>query len=472
MLCSRAVLRPILLPAEETMSRLERVLADSPAELTEISWIELRHGREGSGRRRNPADTASSADPAGPARTARTVVVSVWERGRAGSHRTGVGTVSELSAAVREALGQARLAPPAVQKPAPFPHEPPAVVPQQKLFDPEIAELEAAAARELLLRWTERGETARLGWVDGQLILAASDGRRRTVRSTAVALEVGRGPGRGGAAGAARSLAALDAPEIAARAGRRRPPTAPAPNVPASLEPPSEPVPLLLAPEAAAVLVDLLNRALFSSTAFRDPASPLRGRLGSALFDRAITLVDDGTDGSGLPFPCDLTGARKRPVELIREGVFLTPAVDGPLAAELGRPPTPHCLSTDESLAANLFLRPGGRSDEDLLREVGEAGGLWVGSLGGIEMHPGGPRFRARASGVRRIAGGELGEALPDLSWEDRLPDALSRVIGVGDRPLVVGAADPLRLFLGGTSAPALALDLRGRAAALYPARA
>ncbi|HEY8020421.1 MAG TPA: metallopeptidase TldD-related protein, partial [Thermoanaerobaculia bacterium] len=358
--------------------------------------------------------------------------------------------------------------PPVPPKPALSQHEPAAVLPQQALFDPEIAELETGTARELLLGWTERGEAAQLGWVEGQLVLAASDGRRTAVRATAVALEAGRGPGRGGAAGAARSLAALDAPEIAARARRRMPPAAPAPP---EFEPPSEPVPLLLAPEAAAILVDLLNRALFSSTAFRDPASPLRGRLGSLLFDRAITLVDDATDAGGLPFPCDLAGARKRPVELIREGVVLTPAVDGPLAVELGRPATPHFLSADESLAANLFLRPGGRSDEDLRREVGELGGLWVGSLGGIEVYPGGPRFRARAGGVRRIAGGELGEALPDLSWEDRLPDALSRVIGVGDRPLVMGAGEPLRLFLGGTSAPALALDLRGRGAALYPAR-
>src|SRR5262249_21269710 len=151
-------------------------------------------------------------------------------------------------------------------------------------------------------------------------------------------------------------------------------------------------------------------------------------------------------------------------------GALVTPAVDAALAAELGRPATPHALAEDESRATNLFLRPGGRSEEDLRREAGELGGLWVGALRGVELYPAGGRFRARAAGVRRLGqGGEIGAALPDLVWEDRLPDALARVLGVGDRPAVAGSGDPFLLFLGGTSAPVLALDLRGREASLTP---
>ncbi len=458
--------RPSLLPLEEVLSRLGRVLADSPADRTEITWIELRHGREGTRQ-----DIPSRRD--GTERRERTVVLRVWERGRTGSHRTGVAAVSELSAAVREALGQARLAPaPAYPQPAvaaPSLGAAPAV-PPDTLFDPAIADLEPAAARQLLGGWTERGDTARLGWVDGHITVVASDGLRAVVRATAAALEIrGGGPGAGSAAAAARSLAALDGAEVRARArwreaGARGP-------AEGWGEPPSVPCPLLLAPEAAAALIGLLNRALLASAAYRDGSSPLRGNLGTALFDRAITLWDDGTDPRGLPFPFDLAGLPKRPVELIREGVVLTPALDEPLAAELGRPATPHALSPDEGLATNLFLRPGGRSDEELRREVGEAGGLWVGSLDPLELYdPAGRRFRARAGGVRRIAGGNLGEAVADLFWEDRLPDALSRVIGVGERPIVVGAGEPLLLLLGGISSPALALDPRGRNAALYPA--
>jgi predicted Zn-dependent protease len=473
--------RPSLLPLEEAMSRLERVLADSPADRTEITWIELRHGREGTreGTREDiRQDIQYRRD--GTERLERTVVLRVWERGRTGSHRTGVAAVSELSAAVREALGQARLAPaPAYSEPAhpalpsgtaPSRGDAPAI-PLDTLFDPAIADLEPAAARRLLGGWTERGDAARLGWVEGQVAVAASDGLRAAVRATAVALEIrGGAPAAGSAAAAARTLAGLDGAEVQARFRRREGSARDAAERPG--EPPATPCPLLLAPEAAAALLGLLNRTVLASAAYRDGSSPLCGNLGTALFDRAITLWDDGTDPRGLPFPFDLAGLPKRPVELIREGVVLTPALDEPLAAELGRPATPHALSPDEGLATNLFLRPGARSDEDLRREVGEAGGLWVGSLDAIELYdPAGRRFRARAGGVRRIADGELGEPLPDLFWEDRLPDALTRLIGVGDRPTVVGAAEPLLLFLGGISSPALAVDLRGRSVGLYAAR-
>jgi len=370
---------------------------------------------------------------------------------------------------VREALGEARLSPLAgypPSSPAAPSDAPP--IPPEALFDPDVAVLDPAAARELLRGWTERGEAAQLAWVDGAISVAASDGRRAAARATAAALAAvrGEGPAAGRAAGAARSLAALDAPAVVARARHREA------AAEAIGEPPAEPCPLLLLPEAAAALLDLANRTLFSSAAYRDGSSPLRGNLGAALFDPAITLADDGTDPRGLPFPFDLAGAPKRPVELVGQGFVRTTAIDEPLAHELGRPATPHAVSADEALATNLFLRPGGTSEEDLRRAVGEAGGVAVGAIEAIELYdPAGLRFRARLAGVRRIADGAEAGALPDLWWEDRLPAALSRLLGIADRPLAVGPAAPLLLLLGAISTPAIALDLRGRAAALYPAR-
>ncbi len=461
LLCSRAVPRPPLTPLSEVMPRLERVLAGSPADRTQITWIELRHGREGTRQRRD-----------GTERIERTVVVRVWERGRTASYRTGAEGASELAAAVREALGEARLSPPAGHPP---PHAPDAAAPPlqpEALFDPDLAALDDDAARELLRRATERGEEAELAWVEGTVAVAASDGRRATARATAAALTAarGQGPAAGRAAGAARSLAALDAPAIVARA-REREAASPGPGEPPPPKLSGAPCPLLLLPEAAAVLLDLANRTLFSSAAYRDGSSPLRGNLGAALFDPALTLSDDGTDPRGLPFPFDLTGAPKRPVELVGQGFVRTTAIDEPLASELGRAATPHAISADEALPMNLFLRPGEASEGDLARAVGEAGGVLAGAIEAVELFdPAALRFRARLAGVRRIESGITSEALPDLWWEDRLPDALAHLLGVADRPLAVGSATPLFLLLGAISTPAVALDLRGRAAALYTA--
>ena len=189
-------------------------------------------------------------------------------------------------------------------------------------------------------------------------------------RATAVSLDVARPrrPGAGRAAGAARSLAALSPREIVERARLREGPAevAAAPNGAA---------PLLLAPEAAAALVALLNRLAFSSTAFRDGTSLLcdgAHRLGHQIFQRSISLRDDGTDTSGLPFPFDLAGALKLPVDLIADGVALGPALDHRLALELGRAPTPHVVSPGEAIASNLFLLPGERGDGELAQQLGQ----------------------------------------------------------------------------------------------------
>jgi hypothetical protein len=110
-----------------------------------------------------------------------------------------------------------------------------------------------------------------------------------------------------------------------------------------------------------------------------------------------------------------------------------------------------------------LTLQPGEPSGEELLRRA--EGGVWVSELDPVEaFDPRALRFRAVARGVRRISGagsqsGALGPALPDLVWEDRLPDLLTRVLGVGNEAVPVlpaPAGDPL---LGAFRVPMLAFE-------------
>lgn len=490
---------PALTPLEEMSERLARAVADSPADETEIAWIEVRRNREETARRRRD-------DPEAAERRERTILVRVVERGRTGTFRTGSADPGDLEAAVREALAQARLNPPVrAAETAPGPAGP-AASPEREptaqgempaasaeagssevsaaapapleprrppvLFDEELAGLDAGAARSLLGRLGGRGEALRLGWLEGRVAVAGTigdggngsnggiGGLRRAARATAVTLEAarGRGPGAGRAAAAARTLAGLDAAAVVERARSRQGPEQP-------VDPPSEGALLLLSPEAAAALLDLFNRLALSSLSFREATSPLAGRLGERLLAPALHLRDDGTSG-GLPFPFDLLGMDKRPVDLVARGVFLTPAVDRRLAAEIGLPVTPHAVSPDESLAGHLHLLPGSLSEEELARDLG-AGVLWVGALDRLECYdPASLRFRAVAQGVRRIEGGRLGPSLPDLDWDDRLIEALARAIAVGASSITVAGPEPL---LGGTRAPALALARGGSLGTLTP---
>lgn len=395
-------------------------------------------------------------------------------------HCTGGDQLSDLEIAVREALAQARLAPASSAEPMATPlasSRAAELAPQAaradrlpehaeplpaELFDPELAEMTPEAGRaaaERLARGEDRGaradERVRLGWVAGTVVIANSAGLRRAARVTAVTLEAacGSGPRGGRAAAVARRLDALDAPLVMERARRETPES---PELMAGVM--EGPVALVLAQEGAAVLLEMLNRLALSAKSFLDGTSLLRDNLGDQVFHPAINLRDDAGDPRGLPFAFDLAGWSKRPVDLISRGVVLTPAVDSRLAGEIGRPATPHRIAADDSLASNLFLLPGERPDEELLREA--AGGVWAGALDPIEcFDPRALRFRAVLRGVRRIdraGSGALGAALPDLVWEDSVPSALSRVLGVGREPVAVACGDPL---FGALTTPILALE-------------
>jgi PmbA protein len=437
-----------LMPLDEMLARLDRVLTASPADETEIAWLEVRRGREGMGKTLDGE------------RRERTLLVRVRESGHAGFHRTGESTISELENAVRMALAQARLAPAAGAVPRALPKPTPggsgaaASRPTDRgpeLWDGELAGLNPGKARSLVQRLAGPAGTARLAWATARVAVGRSDGRRRSAEVTAAGLEIrqGSGPGAGRATAAARTWAGLAAEAVAERARRLATPTAQAELA----DLPAGPLPLLLAPEATAALVDLLNRQALSSAAFQESVSFLRDRLGQQVFHPAVSLRDDGGDPRGLPFPFDISGDAKRPVDLIADGVALTPAVDAALGRELGREPTAHAVATDESRATHLFLRPGECDEGEALRRT--EGGLWLGWLSGLACFDRQDlRFRAVAHGVRRIEGGALGRAVPDLVWEGSLTAVLTEVLGVGRESITV-ADEPL---LGAVSAPSLAI--------------
>lgn len=443
-----------LLPIEEMVARLERVLAASPADATELVWVEIGRTEAASGRRR----AASSP------RRERTVLVRVAERGRVGLHATEADRVGEIDSAVRQALGRARVDPPPAVLPRLADGLREAAAAPPGSFDPELARLTGADASFRLQQAGARDERLRLAWAEARVAVVNSRGLRRAAEVTAATLTVrsGRGVVAGRAAGSARSLAALGIESIAERARARRADGPPA-SAPAADGDGADAAPVgaalgatavVLAPEATVRLLDLLGVHALSARSFRDGTSFLVASLGERIFDPAIHLRDDGSDPAGLPLPFDLFGFAKRPMSLVDEGVVLTPAVDDDLAAALNRPPTAHAVGGDDSRPAHLVLLPGSRTEAELCAASGD--GLWIGWLHPVEVYdPRRLRFRARARGVRRLVGGAPGPPLGDLLWDDSVPRLLARVSGLGSEFVCLATGDGV---LGGTSAPALAL--------------
>ena len=428
------------------LARLERALATSPADATELIWVETRRGQESNGKRRRDSYELQE----------RMVLARVRESGRCGIHRTSGCEVSNLESAIRQAMAQARLSPPSPPPLLPEGAEG-TLAPLPGLYDPELARMTPGKARDLVQRLSDRGETARLGWAEARVAVAGSRGLRRSAEVTSAWASVtaggaggaGRGPGAGTASAASRSLAGIGPASLLARARERQAKEG------AALEAPAGPVPVVLSQEAAAALLEMLNRRALTSTSFHHGAPFLREALGTPVFHAAISLRDDATNPRGIPFPFDLLGSAKRPLDLIERGVFLTPALDERLAVDLGRRPTPHLVAPDEAAPSHLFLLPGERPDAELLRNA--EGGVWIGALDSVQAYdPGSLRFRAQALGVRKIEGGALGAPLPDLLWEDDLRSLLSQGVAVGSDPVTLPLGDGL---FGGITAPIVFLE-------------
>ncbi len=458
---------------------LTRALAESPADRTEISWTEAIHRHERSGRvetvkesnRKEPSRMTSSRAEPGMTRELN-LIVRTTERGRVGVHRAAAFNRAELAAAIRQALADARLAP----APATLPESPAkgaatsaaAEIPSAHLWDAEVADLSAEEAKGLLSQGLGAEEAAHFSWTEGRIGFAATGAAPRVASLTGVALSlrIGRGPATGSAEGVTRRLSALAPGRLLDLARERRAD----PNL---VEPPTSPVPLVLAPRAVAQLATAFARASLDSRSIEDAIAdgalegwPLFGHFGEQIAASRLTLVNDATDPEGLPLPFDACGASARRIELITAGIFRGAAAGRELAVKLGLPPglaeLPMAIDFDQAGPGHLALSASdpaaALAPEDLLAAAD--GGLWIAALSPLEVYdPGALRFRAVAHGVRRIAGGKIGPAVPNLIWEAGLLEVFARISGLGAERIAVGHRSDGAPWLGATLAPAMGLE-------------
>lgn len=409
------------MPSSEPLSlaairaRVDEVVRRSPADGISVTWLEVRRDAVCEGGRPRPAAHALE----------RTIVVRVREGARLGESRTGSGEPSDLEAAVRLAVAASRVAPRLAG------WEPPAASaadgPLPMLRDPAVAALDPESARQTLAGLVARREVADLDWAHGMLVTGGDLAVPRAAELTAISLRVrcGRRPGGGSAEGAARSLAALPIAEVIERARSGHGGTGLG-------ELPETPVPAIVAASAAAKLLEGLVGGLEAPTGTWSGAAVWTAGLAGA----GIELSDEPA-GAGMPLPWDLLGRVRRPVAV-------------PVAASEPLEPW-----SERPVGRNLCLRGRDPRPEGELLAAAE-GGLWIGSVAGVELVPvgsGAVRFVGR--GLRRIgAAGGLGDPVPDAVFELGLGE-LAALRGCGATLACRAAAD--RIW-GGVSSPSLAL--------------
>lgn len=432
-------MNPGKLPLAEIVERSEQLLRLSPADATIVSWIETASNLAIESARSKRAEAA----------TGRIVVVRVREGRRTGLARSAASDVGELQATLRQALAMARAASISPEWEWPRGSEEP--IPQANLdglHDPEVADLTPPAALSRLQRLGDRQSALRCSWSELNLVVAASGRLARAASATEINLEArtGRRPGSGFAAASCRALRDLAFDRLVASAQALQ-----ATEITETVPDPQAPA--VLAPEAAAALLELVAREVFSGRRFVAGQGPLADPAERRALSPLVRLIDEPGEAMNLGFPFDYDGLLKRRRELVHDGELAGPVLDLELAARCGRLSTGHGVAGEDATPGHPQWLAGEEGEDDLLRRT--VGGIRIGSIENLRCLPGpGLPFRGVARSVRRIGeGGRLEAALPPLIWTGKLLDLLAAVDGAGrDRTL---------WSPGAHRAPALAPALR-----------
>ena len=170
----------------------------------------------------------------------------------------------------------------------------------------------------------------------------------------------------------ARHLAELEpAEEIGHRAGQRAVsrlnPARPKPGK----------YPILFDPRVSSSLLGHFTGAINGASIARK-TSFLQDKLGSAIFAKGVTIVDDPLRSRGLRSrPFDGEGVRVSRQELVTDGVLTTWIADSASARQLGIAPTGHAArgvgGAPGASPSNLYMEAGNRSREELLAAFPEA---------------------------------------------------------------------------------------------------
>jgi predicted Zn-dependent protease len=285
-------------------------------------------------------------------------------------------------------------------------------------------------------------------------------GVARHQRATGVSCELrcGRRAGAGYAAGAARTLAALDLPALAERARRRDTAGDSTPEEDGGESgAATQGGAVVLAAEAMADLLAALAPHLLAATSWEDPAAFPRRHQGRPVLASALSVIEDAARVPGLPFPLTLGGAGDGPAILLDGGALRGPVADPLEAAALAVPVTTAAWSGEPSSPHHLHLLPGGDAEDELVRRAET--GAFVGAVERVEVFDHG-RLAALVStrGRRRIVGGRLAGPLPDARWEVELPAALGAVLALGSEPVTREHGSPF----GGVTAPGVTLAASG----------
>jgi PmbA protein len=204
-----------------------------------------------------------------------------------------------------------------------------------------------------------------------------------------------------------------------------------------AVKPASARVPVVLDPFAGSSFLGVLAGAL-SAESVQKQRSLFADLLGQSVGSSLLTLVDDGRTLEGpAAAPFDDEGVPTGRTELIARGTLMAflhntytarrGGTDSTGNAKRGGYRTPPGVGT-----TNFFVQPGATPVAEILRQA--EGGVLIQDVSGVHSgaNPISGEFSVGATGLR-IADGELGEPLREMTVASTVPEMLKGVGAVGD---------------------------------------
>jgi predicted Zn-dependent protease len=216
---------------------------------------------------------------------------------------------------------------------------------------------------------------------------------------------------------------------------------------------------VILDPYATADLLEMLAFDGMGALAFQEGRSWMNGRLGQRIMADGVSIVDDGPNTAGIPWPFDFEGVPKKVVPIVASGVALTPVYDSFTAGrDSGKQSTGHATPPSPQgrfgpAPMNLFLKPGTISLDAMIKSTQL--GLYITRFWYTRtVHP----RDAVVTGMTRdgtfvIRNGEIAHPVKSLRFTQSYVEALKYTEAIGTTPRLLRSG-----FGGATSVPAVKL--------------
>jgi predicted Zn-dependent protease len=218
--------------------------------------------------------------------------------------------------------------------------------------------------------------------------------------------------------------------------------------------------PVILDPYATADLLEMLAFDGMGALSVQEGRSWMNGRLDQRIMADSVSIIDDGPNVAGMPWPFDFEGMPKKVVPIVSAGVAVTPVYDSFTAGrEGGKQSTGHATPPSPQgrigpVPMNLFLRPGSTSLDSMIKST--KFGLYITRFWYTRtVHP----RDAVVTGMTRdgtfvIRDGEIAHPIKSLRFTQSYVEALKYTAAIGTTPRLLRSG-----FGGATSAPPVKLE-------------